>query len=132
MRVMIVCMNASPLSPDGQYYPAEMGDQHLSILIQDLDKKVDRGFRDVENDIKDLRNEIRDNVSKETFQSEVKRVDENRINDTRHNETKFANLELMIDTTNKAIDGMKSFTWKAVTASTAVVGLVFTGVNMFL
>lgn len=117
-------------------YPAEMGDKHLSELISELDKKVDRGMRDLSNELKDLRNELRDNVSKETFQSEIRRVDENRSNDVRYNEAKFGEIVNVIEavskSTHSAIDGIKSFTWKIVTLAVTLVGAVFTVVNVFL
>lgn len=137
-HVIVNVMNLSVNSPGGNY-PASTVDAHLEKQIKELGVQVEKGFevmkdndRRIEADLRDLRNELRDNVSKEVFQSEVKRLDDNRLSDAALTAVKFSEFEKMLNITTSSIAGMKAFTWKAVTLATTLLGLVFTGVNVFI
>lgn len=121
--------HTTPVTTVTTQYPAETVDTHLESQLDKLSDRVDRGFRDMQNDMKELRNEIRDNVSKEVFHSEVKRIDDNRESDIRHNEAQFVKLAGAVDSVKEMVEGIKSFTWKAMTLAVGVVGIIFTAAN---
>lgn len=118
---IIVAMTASTTTNIN--YPAEMGDKHLEDQIAQLEKYLGGKIDNVENSVRDLSQKIDQAISKEVFQSEVRRIDDNRDNDLRYNAGKFKELADMIA-------GIKGFTWKAVTLAVGIVGLMLTTVNV--
>lgn len=128
--------HTTPVTTVTTQYPAETVDSHLEKQIENLSNRVNEGFQGMQAELKDLRNEIRDNVSKEVFHSEVKRIDDNRMSDIRHNEAQFIKLSEAIGEVHRVIDGIKGFTWKAVTLALGVATLFFSAasfaINYFL